>query len=42
MLTMIERDFGYISTEAGYAERLPINPAMSNSQMHPPGLEEVP
>lgn len=42
MLTMIERDFGYISTEAGYAERLPISPAMSNSQMHPPGLEEVP
>jgi len=42
MLTMIERDFGYIYTEVGYAEGLPITTVMCKSQIHPPGLKEPP
>ena len=38
---MIERDFGYICTEAGYAEGLPITTVMYKSQIHPPGLKKL-
>lgn len=41
MLMMIERDFGYICTEAGYAEGLPITTVMYKSQIPPPGLKEL-
>lgn len=38
---MIERDFGYICTEAGYAEGLQITTVMYKSQIPPPGLKEL-
>lgn len=41
MLTMIERDFGYIFTEADYAEGLPISAVTYKSQIHSPGLKEL-